>query len=131
MVFIILCFLVVLLPIVEIYLLIESGRLIGVWATVFLVVATSVAGSWLMRQQGFDLLRRIQQELAAGQLPTGTLADGLMIFAGGLLLLTPGFCTDLCGFTLLLPATRRFWRWGMTAWFARQLVSGRITILRR
>ena len=129
--FIILCFLVVLLPIAEIYLLIESGRLIGVLPTVFLVVATSVAGSWLMRQQGFRLLARIQTELAEGRLPTGVLADGLLVFAGGLLLLTPGFCTDLFGFTMLLPVTRRFWRWALTAWFARQLASGRITVLRR
>jgi len=130
-VFIILCFLVILLPIAEIYLLIESGRLIGTLPTVFLVVATGVAGSWLVRQQGFHLLGRAQAELAAGQLPTGVLADGLLVFAGGLLLLTPGFFTDLCGFTMILPGTRRLWRQALMTWFAKQLASGRITMLRR
>jgi UPF0716 protein FxsA len=130
-VFIILCFLVVLLPIAEIYLLIESGRLIGALPTIGLVIATGVAGSWLMRQQGFHLLGRAQAELAAGKLPTGILADGLLVFAGGLLLLTPGFCTDLCGFTMLLPGIRYFWRRALMTWFARQLASGRITMLRR
>jgi len=129
-VFIILCFLVVLLPIAEIYLLIESGRLIGALPTISLVVATGVAGSWLMRQQGFHLLGRAQAELAAGKLPTELLADGLLVFTGGLLLLTPGFCTDLCGFTMILPGTRHLWRQALMAWFARQLASGRITMMR-
>jgi len=129
-VFIRLLILVILLPILEIYVLIESGRLIGVWSTVLLVVLTGIAGSWLMRQQGFALLGRIQGELAAGQLPAGALLDGALVIAGGMLLLTPGFCTDLAGFTMLVPATRRFWRRWLELWLAGQIASGRMIIRR-
>lgn len=128
--FIRLVILLILLPILEIYVLIESGRLIGAWPTVALVISTGIAGSWLMRQQGFALLIRIQGELAAGRLPTGVLLDGALIIAGGVLLLTPGFCTDLAGFTMLVPATRRLWRLWLERWLAGQLAAGKLIIRR-
>lgn len=128
--FIRLLILVILLPVLEIYVLIESGRLIGAWPTVLLVVLTGVAGSWLVRQQGFALLSSIQNELAAGRLPTSILLDGAIIIAGGVLLLTPGFCTDLLGFTMLIPMTRRFWRIWLQHWLTTRLATGRLTIHR-
>lgn len=100
---------VILVPLAEILVLIESGRLIGVWPTVLLVVLTGIAGSWLLRHQGLAVLGQIQAELATGQLPGSTLLDGALVLAGGLLLMTPGFCTNLAGFTMLVPSTRR-WR---------------------
>lgn len=128
--FIRLLILVILLPILEIYVLIESGRLIGAWPTVLLIVLTGVAGSWLMRQQGFALLARIQGEMVSGRLPAGALLDGAVIIAGGVLLLTPGFCTDLLGFTMLVPTTRRLWRRWLERWLAAKLASGHLTIRR-
>ena len=128
--FIRLLILITLLPILEIYVLIESGRLIGVWPTVLLVILTGIAGSWLMRQQGLALLQRMQSELARGQMPAGGLLDGVLIVAGGMLLLTPGFCTDLTGATMLIPATRRLWRGWLERWLARQLAAGRLSIRR-
>jgi len=129
-VFIRLLIVVILLPLAEIFVLIESGRAIGVWPTVLLVVLTGIAGSWLMRHQGLTLLGRIQAELAAGQLPAGTLLDGALVLAGGLLLLTPGFCTDLAGFTMLVPTTRRWWRRWLGQWLAGRLAARRLTIRR-
>lgn len=128
--FIRLLILVTLLPLLEIYVLIESGRLIGLWPTVLLVVLTGVAGSWLMRQQGFALLGKIQSELAAGHLPAGALLDGALIITGGMLLLTPGFCTDLTGASMLIPATRKFWRKWLECWLAAQIATGRLTVRR-
>lgn len=122
--------LVTILPVLEIYVLIESGRTIGVWPTVLLVVVTGIAGSWLMRQQGLALLRRIQQELAGGQVPAGVLLDGALILAGGMLLLTPGFCTDLTGATMLIPGTRHLWRGWLQRWLTSQIASGRLSIRR-
>jgi UPF0716 protein FxsA len=121
---------VILVPLAEIFVLIESGRVIGVWPTVLLVVLTGIAGSWLMRHQGLALLRQIQAELTTGQLPASTLLDGALVLAGGLLLLTPGFCTDLAGFTMLVPTTRRWWRRCLERWLAGQLAAGRLTIRR-
>ena len=126
--FIRLLILLIFLPIAEIYVLVESGRLIGVVPTVLLVVLTGIAGSWLMRHQGLVLLRQLQRELAGGQLPTGTVLNGVLVLVGGLLLLTPGFCTDLLGFTMLTPGTRRLWAAWAQRWLARQLASGRLTI---
>lgn len=128
--FIILLISIIVLPILEIYILIESGRLIGVWPTVLLVIVTGIAGSWLMRHHGLELLRRIQMELAAGRLPAGALLDGALILVGGVLLLTPGFCTDLTGFTMLVPTSRRLWRKGLELWLAKQMATGRLTIRR-
>jgi len=128
--FIRLLILLVLLPLLEIYVLIESGRLIGVWPTVSLVLLTGIAGSWLMRHQGLALLDRIRHELADGHLPGGALMDGALVLVGGILLLTPGFCTDLAGFTMLVPTTRHWWRRYLEAWLAAQLVAGRLTIRR-
>ncbi len=122
--------LLILMPVLEIYVLIESGRLIGVGATVLLVVLTGIAGSWLMRHQGLELLGRVQQDLSTGQLPAGTLLDGALVLVGGVLLLTPGFCTDLIGFSMLVPGTRRLWTGWVQRWLAKQLVSGRLTIRR-
>jgi UPF0716 protein FxsA len=128
--FIRLLFLLIILPILEIYVLIESGRIIGIAPTVTLIILTGVAGSWLMRHQGTELLRRIQEELAAGRVPTGALLDGALILVGGVLLLTPGFCTDLTGFTMLVPGTRRLWcRW-LATWLTGLVASGQLTIRR-
>lgn len=122
--------LVILVTLGEIYVLVESGRQIGIGITVLLVILTGLAGSWLMRQQGMILLRRIQGELGEGRLPTGSLLDGALVLVGGVMLLTPGFCTDLIGFTLLVPTTRRLWGRLASTWLARQLSSGKLRIHR-
>ena len=128
--FIRLLILVTFLPVLEIYVLIESGRLIGVWPTVLLVVFTGIAGSWLMRQQGLALLVQLQKELASGQVPAGVLLDGALILAGGMLLLTPGFCTDLTGASMLIPGTRNLWRKWLQSWLTRQIATGHLSIRR-
>ena len=128
--FIIVLVFLVLLPIAEIYVLIESGRLIGVVPTVLLVILTGIAGTWLMKHQGVELLRRIQSELAAGRVPTGVLLDGALVLVGGVLLLTPGFCTDLFGFTMLIPFTRPIWRKALELWLIRKIAAGRLIVRR-
>jgi len=94
------------IPVIEIYVLLEVGSLIGAPWTIALIFLTGIAGAWLARSQGFDLLRRIQSDLGAGRVPASELIDGVLILIGGVLLLTPGFCTDLLGFGLLTPPTR-------------------------
>ena len=117
-------------PVLEIYVLIEAGRQIGLPATILLILLTGIAGAWLARTQGVEILRRIQLEMAEGRMPAEALMDGAMILIGGVLLLTPGFCTDLLGFTFLAPFSRTFWRDLLSKWVQRNINEGRIYIHR-
>ncbi len=94
-------------PLLEIYLLIKIGGIIGALPTVSLVVLTAVVGAFLLRQQGFATVSRIQSELHRGEVPAAALLEGAALVFGGALLLTPGFFTDTLGFLCLLPPTRR------------------------
>jgi UPF0716 protein FxsA len=78
-------------PVLEIYILLEAGRIIGLGATMSLIILTGIAGAWLARSQGVEIIRRIQNETADGQMPGTSLIDGALILVGGLTLLTPGF----------------------------------------
>ena len=100
-----LVFLVV--PLAEIYLLIEIGGVIGVSWTILLVVFTAVLGAWLVRVQGIAALTRVQQSLERGEVPALELMEGVCLLIAGALLLTPGFVTDAVGFVCLTPALRR------------------------
>lgn len=98
-------------PLLEIAVFILVGGQIGVAATLLLTLLTAMAGVLLLRRQGLAILGRIRAELAANRVPARQLADGAMIAAAGLLLLTPGFVTDIMGLMLFLPAFREtIWR---------------------
>ena len=94
-------------PLVEIYVLVEIGRVIGSLATLFFLIFTAVLGAMLVRMQGLTTLWNIQQELNAGRLPATEVVEGVVIVVAGALLLTPGFVTDSVGFLCLVPAFRR------------------------
>jgi len=119
-----------LVPILEIWLLVKVGSAIGAGPTVLAVLATAVAGAWLARREGASTLRRIQESLARGIPPAGELVDAVLIFVAGLLLLTPGFATDGMGLALLFPPVRVLVRRRLTAWLARGLAAGRVTVSR-
>jgi UPF0716 protein FxsA len=93
-------------PIVEIYLLIQVGQVIGAGWTILLVVLTAVIGVALLRVQGLSTLNRAQQKLAHNELPAREILEGMGLLVAGALLLTPGFFTDTIGFLLLFPPTR-------------------------
>ncbi len=95
-------------PVLELLLLIQMGRWVGVWPTVALVLVTGFAGATLARLEGLRVLIQIQAALARGQLPGRALLDGLAVLLGGALLLTPGILTDLVGLSFLFPLTRGF-----------------------
>ncbi|WP_239161939.1 FxsA family protein [Acrocarpospora phusangensis] len=109
-----LAFLVV--PVLEIWVLIQIGQVIGGWQTVGLLIADSLLGAWLVRREGRRAWAALQSALQSGRMPERELADGGMIVAGGALLLTPGFITDIAGFFLILPFTRPLARRGLR-WF--------------
>ncbi|MEM6792741.1 MAG: FxsA family protein [Acidobacteriota bacterium] len=99
-----------LIPLVELYVLLALGRLVGLPWTLALVFATGILGAALARSQGVSTWRRLQEKIAAGQSPAESLIDGLLILVAGAVLLTPGLLTDIAGFALLVPITRRLVR---------------------
>ncbi len=109
-------------PLIEIALFIEVGGLIGLWPTIAIVIATAVAGTALIRQQGLRTLQNAQQEMNANRLPVRELFDGVCLLFAGALLLTPGFLTDSVGFALLVPPLRRLL--GLYVWRALQNAKG-------
>jgi UPF0716 protein FxsA len=96
----------IVVPIAELAIIIQVGQLIGVWWTIALLIADSVLGSLLMRAQGRHAWKRFTEALQAGRPPAREVVDGMLVLAGGALLLTPGFISDLLGLALLLPPTR-------------------------
>ena len=112
----------VLVPLVEIYVLIQVGQVIGVWWTILILVADSVLGTWLVRREGGRAWRALQQALSSGRMPARELADGALILIGGTLMLAPGFVTDALGILLILPLTRPVARRLLTTVVARRLV---------
>lgn len=98
----------ILIPLIEIYLLIQVGSAIGALSTVALVVLTAVIGALLLRHQGLFTYARVQQALARGELPTMAMLEGLVLLVCGALLLTPGFFTDTLGFLALIPPLRQW-----------------------
>jgi len=118
-------------PIIEVWLLIRIGREIGALPTVATLIVVSLAGAWLARSQGFRVIVSIQNELAAGRLPSAQILDGAFILAGGILLLTPGFFTDFLGLFLLFPTTRALLKLWLGRWLEQKLRSGGFVISRR
>ena len=110
-------------PIIEIALFIEAGRTIGLVATIAITIGTAIAGSFLMRVQGFAALNRFTQAIGKGEMPVTPVIDGIGILAAGLLLLTPGLFTDAIGLLLFVPPIRRW----LGKWvFDRARRSGRV-----
>lgn len=97
----------VVLPAVELYLLVRLGALLGVMPTIGLILATGMVGWMLVRSQGISTMRRIREETAQGRLPALEMVSGLCLLGAGLLLITPGFVTDVLGFMMLVPPMRR------------------------
>lgn len=95
------------IPLVELYILIKIGSYFGVMTTILLIIGTGVLGAYLARQQGFKVWLNIQNEIGQGKFPADDLLDGLLLLIAGVVLLTPGLLTDLMGFTILFPVTRR------------------------
>ncbi|WP_336215539.1 FxsA family protein [Nonomuraea sp. LPB2021202275-12-8] len=105
-----------LVPVLEIWLLIQVGSVIGGWPTVGLLVVISLLGTWLIRREGRRAWRNLQDSLQSGKVPDRELADGGLILVGGVLLLTPGFFSDVLGLMCILPFTRPAMR-RLGTWF--------------
>ncbi len=107
-------------PLIELYLLITIGGVIGVVPTIAIVIGTGVLGAWLARWQGLAVIRRISDEMADGRIPTDALIDGLLVLVAAAVLLTPGLLTDTAGFVLLVPSSRAVVRKAVAAAIAKR-----------
>lgn len=124
-----LALLFVVVPIVELMLLIELGQYIGLLPTLGLVMLTGVSGAWLARAEGMRVFFQFQREVASGRLPGQALLDGISVLIGGAFLLTPGVITDVVGFSLLLPLTRRWIQRRVRASLERQIETGQVRVV--
>jgi len=111
-------------PIVEMWLLIEAGGFFGALPTIGAVILTGVVGASLARREGLLALTRMTQASNRGELPTGAMFDGMAVFLGGALLLTPGFLTDAFGFALLAPFSRDALRMYCLSWIEGRIRDG-------
>ena len=96
----------ILVPVAELGVLLFSGQTIGVWPTLILLIVTGLLGSYLAKKQGINTIRKVQEQIQFGRAPGNEILDGLCVLFGGILLLSPGFLTDILGLILLLPFTR-------------------------
>jgi UPF0716 protein FxsA len=118
-------------PVIEIYLLIKVGSLIGGLPTVAILLAISFLGAYLVRSQGFRIISQVREELARGRLPAAQMLDGALVLVGSLLLMTPGFFTDFVGIFFLIPATRRIIKLWLGLWLQARLSKGGVVMRRR
>jgi len=118
-------------PLVELYLLIAVGRILGPAATIALVLLTGAVGAWFARLEGARVIRRWQDSLARQQVPKDGVIDGFLIFIGGLLLITPGILTDIAGLSMVLPPTRRVIAGLVRTWVERQMATGHVQVYAR
>lgn len=127
----ILLILFILVPALEIWGLVSMGRWIGGWQTFVFVLLIAAAGAFIAKREAVQVWRQASGQLAQGQIPAGSLLDGVCILAGGLLLLLPGFFTDILGLFLLLPLTRPVAKAGIVYMLKRQIEKGNIHFWKR
>lgn len=96
----------IVVPIAELYVIIQVGEWIGVWPTLLLLLLDAIVGSWLLKHEGRAAWRRFNEALAERRIPAKEVADGFLVILGGALLIAPGFITDIFGILLLVPPTR-------------------------
>ena len=118
-----LIFIFIVVPIIELWVLLQVGELIGLWPTIALLILDAVLGSVLLRSQGRAVWRRFNQALTERRLPHREVLDGVLVIFGGALLLTPGFVTDVFGLLLLIPPSRDLIRR-----FSTRLLMGRVAL---
>jgi len=114
----------VIVPVTELYILIEVGKKIGSLTTIGIIILTGIIGAYLVKSQGFMILRKIQNDLNDGIMPGDSLIQGAIILAGGVLLLTPGFVTDIVGFIFLIPVSRNVVKKYLLKWLKGKVKEG-------
>ena len=114
----------IIVPVAELYILIEVGKRIGSITTIGIIILTGIFGASLVKNQGFTILRKIKNDLNAGIMPGDSLIQGVIILVGGILLLTPGFFTDILGLIFLIPLSRNVVKKYLLEWLKGKIREG-------
>ena len=115
-----------LIPLAELYILIEIGSRFGALTTIVIIIGTGILGAYLAKQQGFQVWLKIQGEIGQGKFPANELLDGLLLLIAGVVLLTPGLLTDLMGFIIPFPVTRQHIREWVKKKLSDMIQSGKV-----
>jgi len=115
----------ILIPIIEIWLFVLSGRYIGILPTLAIVLLTGFVGAWLAKREGMGVWNKAQESMRSGRIPGEELIEGVCILVGGILLLTPGYLTDITGLILLLPSVRKRVVKRLRRWLKDRLIKGK------
>lgn len=118
-----------LLPLLDLWVLLQVGRAVGFWAALALVVATGFAGAWLAKAEGRRVLDGWRRALAEHRVPEEGILSGALVLAGGVLLVSPGVITDVIGLLLLFPPSRRVAAAALRRYLARQVRAGRVRVV--
>jgi len=113
-------------PFLELYILLQVGKHIGVLLTIIVVIVTGIAGAYLVKKQGLHIIMRIKRKMNEGIIPTDNLMEGVLILIGGILLLTPGFITDIVGFIITIPQSRKIFLMYFKKWVKNKIGDSRI-----
>jgi UPF0716 protein FxsA len=125
-----LALLIIVIPAIDIGVLLLSGKTIGLLPTIAFIIFTGVLGAYLAKREGLQTIKRVQEQLSYGQIPGDSLLDGICILIGATLLLTPGFVTDLFGFLLLFPPSRKPFKFLMINALRKRIEKGNIKIIK-
>ncbi|MGE7600905.1 FxsA family protein [Peribacillus sp. NPDC097675] len=120
---------IIAMPIIEIIVLLLSGNLIGFWPTLFLIVTTGLIGVFLAKRQGMETWRKAQGQLRHGIMPGNEIIDGICIFIGSALLLSPGLISDVLGLILVFPPTRNLLKPIVIRFMMNRMNKGKVTII--
>ena len=115
-------------PLLELWVLLRVSDHVGAMPTLLLVIGTGVVGASLARREGLRTLAKLQASINRGEMPQAALLDGMCIFMGGALLLTPGILTDALGFSLLFPLTRPILQGLLARWVEKKMQSGHASV---
>jgi UPF0716 protein FxsA len=119
----------IVLPLAELWLIVQVAGQIGILETLLAMIAITVIGGWLVKREGVGVWSRLRSELQTGRLPSNHVVDGVLLLAAGLLLLVPGFLTDIVAALILIPPTRAGFRRLVLGWARRHPVSGRFVVM--
>lgn len=123
-------FLLLFIPVLELYGFLWMSQQIGVGKTILLIVMTSMIGFAMLKFEGRKIIADARLQMNQGQLPGHKMLDGLCVFLGGMLLVMPGFITDIIGFTVIFPLSRPVYRKLLFKWVEKKMRNGSITFKR-